>query len=906
MYLKASFTNWPFDNGDEVEEATDIWTEPSEDEEHFPHLKGMKNGQVLIFAPLALPAGAAPLVLEHTFLPTTLDSATPVYASSDENVATVSVDGTTGEVMVTALAVGTTVLTISRAGDDTYSSVVVEHELEVAEPPHFGDSSIANRAFTKDTEITDLVLPMATGGAAPLTYSLAPVPAGLDFDPTIPTLSGTPTAEQAATAHTYTVTDSAEPAQTAILTFTITVNAAGTPTFPGTIDDQVYTENTVITDLVLPEAMDTGTVTYSLAPVPDGLAFDPTNRTLSGTPTTPQAATQHTYTATDDESKAVTLIFMITVLADTTAPDFAGATIVDQTYTENTEIDDLVLPVATDTGTVTYSLSPVLPSGLTPAGGVTDLATPPTISGTPDTTSATMTYTYTAKDNATTPNTQTLIFMITVLADTTAPDFGGETIDDQTYILNTAITDLVLPPATDTGIVTYSLSPALPSGLTPVGAVTDVATPPTISGMPDMTFATMTYTYTAKDNATTPNTQTLTFMITVDNLPVVSIVGGASVTEGTDAEFTLTRVGDATDALTVMVVVTGGDGFLSGAAPSEAVFGAGDATATLSVATADDDMDEEDGTVTMTVTEAVDSYRVDAVNPSATVTITDNDDPPAGTALTFMGTIVNQTYTENTAITSLELPEATGGMGPYMYTLVPVPAGLMFDATTRTLSGMPTATTDTATTHTYTVTDSTTDMALTESLTFMITVNEEGSPTFADTIANQTYTKDTAITALELPEATGGMGALTYSLAPVPAGLEFDAATRTLSGTPSTASTTATTHTYTVTDSATSPLTASMTFTITVNEAETTFGIGSQGAAVHVYPNPAGDVLHIEFPGAGEYGIALLTVTGQPVLGGWHAGGGSQILDLSSLTKGVYFLKIEDSEGVSHTFRIIR
>ena len=220
------------------------------------------------------------------------------------------------------------------------------------------------------------------------------------------------------------------------------------------------------------------------------------------------------------------------------------------------------------------------------------------------------------------------------------------------------------------------------------------------------------------------------------------------------------------------------------------------------------------------------------ITPSATVTIMDNDDPPAGTALSFSGTIANQTYTKNTAITDLVLPEATGGMGPYMYTLVPVPAGLMFDATTRTLSGTPTTVTDTATMHTYTVTDSTADTALTKTLTFTITVNAEGSPTFADTIANQTYTKDEAITSLELPEATGGTGALTYSLDPVPAGLSFDVDTRMLTGTPST--TTATTHTYMVTDSTpVTALTAALTFMITVSDAEeTTFGIGSQGAAM--------------------------------------------------------------------------
>ena len=172
-----------------------------------------------------------------------------------------------------------------------------------------------------------------------------------------------------------------------------------------------------------------------------------------------------------------------------------------------------------------------------------------------------------------------------------------------------------------------------------------------------------------------------------------------------------------------------------------------------------------------------------------------------------------------------------------------------------------------------------------------------------ETIDNQTYTEDTEIPPLTLPEATGGTGPYTYNLTPVPAGLEFDAGTRILSGMPTMATDTATTHTYTVTDTATT-LMAALMFKITVNAAGT-FGIGSQGSAVHVYPNPAGDVLHIEFPGAGDYGIALLTVTGQQVFGGQQVGGGTRKLDVSTLKGGVYFLKIEDSEGVSKTFRII-
>ena len=58
-------------------------------------------------------------------------------------------------------------------------------------------------------------------------------------------------------------------------------------------------------------------------------------------------------------------------------------------------------------------------------------------------------------------------------------------------------------------------------------------------------------------------------------------------------------------------------------------------------------------------------------------------------------------------------------------------------------------------------------------------------PSFAAgaAIAAQTYTVGTAITSLVLPEATGD-GDLTYRVSALPAGLSFDSATRTLSGTP--------------------------------------------------------------------------------------------------------------------------
>ena len=91
------------------------------------------------------------------------------------------------------------------------------------------------------------------------------------------------------------------------------------------------------------------------------------------------------------------------------------------------------------------------------------------------------------------------------------------------------------------------------------------------------------------------------------------------------------------------------------------------------------------------------------------------------------------------------------------------------------------------------------------------------APSFAGTVANQSYTEGEAITPLTLPSASGGEGPLTYSLHPTPPapGLMFDPATRVLSGTPTTAGTYAVD--YRVEDGdANTAASASLSFTITV------------------------------------------------------------------------------------------
>ena len=119
-------------------------------------------------------------------------------------------------------------------------------------------------------------------------------------------------------------------------------------------------------------------------------------------------------------------------------------------------------------------------------------------------------------------------------------------------------------------------------------------------------------------------------------------------------------------------------------------------------------------------------------------------------------------------------------------------------------------------------------------------------PTFgSQTVAPQRYTMGADVGTVQLPEATGGDGALSYTLTPVlPNGLSFDANTRQITGIP-TATMAETSYTLTATDSdATNPDQATLVFTITVAAAgPVTVGLNADIAG--------DDVVNIEEKAAG-------------------------------------------------------
>ena len=112
---------------------------------------------------------------------------------------------------------------------------------------------------------------------------------------------------------------------------------------------------------------------------------------------------------------------------------------------------------------------------------------------------------------------------------------------------------------------------------------------------------------------------------TAPERPVVSIAAVSTpVTEGAAAAFVLRRTGAGTAEMTVTVSVGQAGSVLDGVGPSSATFASGASEARLTVATANDALDEADARVSASLV-AGEGYEVDAENASAGVDVFDDD-----------------------------------------------------------------------------------------------------------------------------------------------------------------------------------------------------------------------------------------------------------------------------------------
>ncbi len=440
------------------------------------------------------------------------------------------------------------------------------------------------------------------------------------------------------------------------------------------------------------------------------------------------------------------------------------------------------------------------------------------------------------KDAATTTTTTTT----TTPATSTGPTFGADALAFEATV-GRAFSE-VLPEATGgQGTLMYSVSTALPAGLSFDPATRTISGTPTMAGLSKVVYTTLD-----EDE----NGGVKTFTITVDEPPPVTI-GVASVMasqsavreDGETAEIrvtaTLSEAAPAAEAVRFTIVPPA-----SGAVATRDVdytvtfvgtvtIAAGDRTGSTTLLLSPIDNDEADGHKYLGIRAAA-SGGWDQVD----LRISDDETPSASVLVSVMPSQLS----ESADLTEVQIMVALDGKP------------LADDATATILideDSPATRDTDYSALFNPSITiaagsiagstrlliDPVAD-AMTEGdeairIKAMLPGLAEGSATLVLTetdgeeemmiplafvagasIAAQSYTAGTAIHALELPVAVGGEGAITYSVSDLPAGLSFDAGTRMISGTPDAATDGAVEVTYTAMAGDES---ASLMFTITVN-----------------------------------------------------------------------------------------
>ncbi len=141
----------------------------------------------------------------------------------------------------------------------------------------------------------------------------------------------------------------------------------------------------------------------------------------------------------------------------------------------------------------------------------------------------------------------------------------------------------------------------------------------------DQADGSVTVTLTSGTGYTVGSPGSKTVHVTDNDVPEVSIAAGAGVTEGGSATFTLTVNPKPHNSISVKVGIAANGDFGASTVTQTISIGAS-GTATVTVATTGDSVDEADGSVTATVQSGT-GYTVDSSAGSATVAVSDDDVP---------------------------------------------------------------------------------------------------------------------------------------------------------------------------------------------------------------------------------------------------------------------------------------
>jgi len=628
-------------------------------------------------------------------------------------------------------------------------------------------SATSGTAYTGQTLAGDATDP----NSQPLTFTkLSKISGGTDWLTVSSSgvLSGTPTSADAGLNRWAAQVSSAGGSDTVTLLIDVSAPGLNPPTALTYSFPSAYTKGTAIANL-LPTSSGGIVMRYVASPdLPKGLYLNSTTGSISGTPIEVAATATYAITATNADGSTTTS-YAITV--NDIAPSALTYSSNPAAYTSGVAIPSNT-PTNSGGGVMLYAVSPALPAGLTlnTSTGV--------ISGTPLATSPTTPYTVTATNSGGSTTAQVSI-TVTGFAPTSLSYSSNPAI----YTKGTAITQNV-PASSGGAVASYSVTPALPAGLT-LDPTTGF-----IIGTPTTVTPSASYTITA---ANTNGSTTASVSITVNDIPPTSL--GYS---NNPAVFT---VGTALVSGTKNLPTSSG-----GVVVSYSI------TPALPAGLALNSQGETRGTPTVASPTTV--YTVMAVNSggstTASLTITVNSATASSAPANLTYSTNPATYTKGTAITN-NSPSSTGG-AVLSYSVTPaLPAGLALNTSSGIISGTPTTVTSAAN---YIVTATNSSGFTTASVN--ITVNDIAPSALSYSNNPAIYTKGLAITA-NIPTSSGG-AVTSYVVSPaLPAGLTLNPTTGVISGTPTVATPTAS-YTVTATNSGGS---TNATLSITVNDSVT-------------------------------------------------------------------------------------
>ena len=545
-----------------------------------------------------------------------------------------------------------------------------------------------------------------------------------------------------------------------------------------------------------------------------------------------------------DEDVKVVLVVTTDTDADGDVDDADKAATRDTEYTA--VLRPLTIPAGEISGTATVSVTPL--AGGDKKIGLTALKSPVKNDDDEDVTVTTTVVTLKDGDPAAAP---------TSLAFDDDVDVVSTVFE---YVVGTAIEPYILPAATGgIGDKTYSVSATLPAGLS------FDATTRTLSGTP-LTAGDATVVYTVIDSAPDQvNTAVLSLTFEIGTAPPAT-VRVASVTathssirengETTAILLTATLVAPSAKAETILFTIvapsagtpTVRDADYTAVIGGSVVIAAGETQARTLLTLTPLDNEEVDGNKYL-------GAQASASGGSAQTDIKIADDETPSTSLSLE--VTPHTLSEDAGVTQLTVTAMLDGKAldaaatvtlsidpesaatrdlDYSALYNPslsIPAGSTSGSITLLID--PTADNEDEGNETITL------IASAEGLTSAsahITLADgaetplppEATPlAFADgtAVEDQEYTAGTEISAMELPAAVGGVGDIAYSVSDLPSGLSFDAATRTISGTPDTATDEPVEVTYTAADG--TGASATLTFSIKIN-ATLTFNLAFFGA----------------------------------------------------------------------------